>query len=131
LRGLLALHRLIMLFRELCKTSSVDITYNELIIMLSICTKKNYIGTLHNDTMIDKALIVRTLDSLIKKGFVSKTTEGVKKKYTLTPDGVDIIDLMYKDRDVLRSIIEFNGELYDEVADIAEELGELLENKLK
>lgn len=92
MEGILALHRIIISFKELCKTGPIDITYNEFIVLIAFNNGNNYIGILNIKTLIDKGQLVRILASLIKKGIVKKKKESIGHSYFLTKEGIDIIN---------------------------------------
>lgn len=87
MKGMLALHRIIISYKELCKTGSIDLTYNEFIVMIALNENANYIGKLNNITLIDKGQLVRILGILIKKGLVDKKKESLGHSYFLTKEG--------------------------------------------
>lgn len=92
MEGILALHRIIISFKELCKTGPIDLTYNEFIVLIAFNNNSNYIGILNIKTLIDKGQLVRILASLVKKGIVDKKKESIGHSYFLTREGVDILN---------------------------------------
>lgn len=111
MKGLMAMHRLMIAFKEICKTGEVDVTYNEFIILLALYDKNNYVGTIHLETLFDKGLIVRTLNSLIEKGLATKSSEDRGNRYLLTEEGRKSISQLYMERDHLREIVLEEDEL--------------------
>ncbi len=111
MKGLMAMHRLMISIKELCKVGEVDLTYNEFIVLLALHDKNNYVGTINLETLFDKGLIVRTLNSLIDKGFTVKSIERRGNKYLLTEVGRESVSQLYRDRDYLRETVLGEGEL--------------------
>ncbi len=111
MEGLMAMHRLMISIKELCKVGEVDMTYNEFIILLALYDKKHYVGTIHQETLFDKGLIVRTLNSMIEKGLATKSKEDRGNKYLLTEVGRESVSQLYLDRDHLRETVLEEGEL--------------------
>ncbi len=111
MKGLMAMHRLMIALKELCKTGEVDVTYNEFIILLALYDKNNYVGSVHLETLFDKGLIVRTLSSLIEKELVIKLTGNRGNKYLLTERGMKSVSQLYIDRDHLREELLEGDEL--------------------
>jgi|GEM_PF-1247991 len=91
MKGILALHRIIICYKELCKTSSEDLTYNEFIVLIALNENRNYIGKLNTTTLIDKGQLVRVLGSLMKKGIVGKKKESFGHSYFLTEKGGELM----------------------------------------
>lgn len=87
MKGILALHRIIISYKELCKTGFEGLTYNEFIVLISLNENGNYIGKLNNITLIDKGQLVRILGDLIKKEIVGKKKESLGHSYFLTKEG--------------------------------------------
>jgi len=124
MKGLMAMHRLMISIKELCKVGEVDLTYNEFIVLLALHDRNNYVGTIHLETLFDKGLIVRTLNSLIDKGFAVKSNERRGNKYLLTEVGRESVSQLYRDRNYLRETVLGEGEL-EKVEETKEWLVEL------
>lgn len=107
MKGLLTLHRIIISYKQLCKTSDLNLTYNEFIVIVCLSEGSSLIKELHYSTLIDKGQLVRILSSLIKKGFITNTEKSFGYKYTLTSAGKNLIINLYIQRsDHLKHFLE-------------------------
>lgn len=104
LEGLLTIHRLMQLSKLMIKSSGLDLTLNELVILATIGRGKEELRWISRSTMIDKATIVRTLASLKEKNMVSKIKIGTITYYMMTSSTISLFDKVQQDnRDALSS----------------------------
>ena len=127
MKGFLAMHRLMISFKELCKAGEIDVTYNELIVLLALNNKKSYVGTIHSETLIDKGLIVRVLNSLIDKKLVEKLYENKRNKYVLSETGSKTLFKAFIERNHLADAVEIDQQKANEVTDVIIELDKQLQ----
>ena len=130
MKGFLAMHRLMISFKEICKTGETDVTYNELIVLLALNNKKSYVGTIHSETLIDKGLIVRVLNSLIDKKLVEKLYENKRNKYVLSETGSETIFKAFIERNHLADAVKVNQQKANEATDVIIELDKQLQGIL-
>lgn len=104
LEGLLTTHKLLQLCKLMIKSSGVDITLNELVILATIGRDKKEIRNISSSTMIDKATIVRTLAALKDKNMVSKIKIGSITYYMMTSSTISFFDkIQQENNDALSS----------------------------
>ena len=96
MKGLLAINRLIILYKELCRANSLDLTYNEFIVIIAVNSGYTFLGRLHHSTLIDRGQLTRILSSLVEKEVLSRDEDN---RYHLTPKGNHHIELLFKERD--------------------------------
>lgn len=92
LQGFLATHKLLQFVKLLVKSSGIEITLNEIIILATIGRGKKMVRNINISTMIDKATIVRTLIALKDKKMVSKIKIDTKTYYMLTTSAINLLE---------------------------------------
>lgn len=122
----LAMHRINITLKEIVKESNLFITFNELIIIITLAMNTSYVGQIHNRTMIDKASIVRTLASLQRKRFVKKNISKTIPRYELTAAGEILLDFVKGEESAIYSQLGYEDKKIEEVTGTLVDIGDKL-----
>lgn len=116
---LLSMDKLLKTIKEICADGDFGVTYNELLLLLTLEKKHNTLKGLSDFLLIDKGYAYRVLTRLIKKEMIKKKGSHNRAEYYLTNNGITALREAYAIRDFIVTF-DLKQTTYEELEKVKE-----------